>query len=308
VRISRTLDSIPSPKPGCALAVGNFDGLHRGHHRIIRRLSREAGAAGLPVALLTFAPHPEKIFSPDEILMIQTLDQRLRAIQKLRVETAIVLPFTRAMARMTAESFAAKILAEALRARIVVIGADFRFGAKRRGDAAFLEEAGRRLGFRTIVVPPLINGGEPVSSSRIRADLIAGNVEEAARLLGRPYEIEGEVVSGAGRGRTLGFPTANLRSPNEILPPGVFATRLIHGSRAWNSVTNVGLRPTFGAAEPTVETHVLDASADLYGSYVRLSFVARLRDERAFRGTKALAGAIRDDIAAARRLFRRVGL
>ncbi|MHB8054849.1 MAG: riboflavin biosynthesis protein RibF, partial [Candidatus Aminicenantales bacterium] len=278
MRIFRTLDSIPSPKRGCALAVGNFDGLHRGHRRIIRRLAREAGAAGLPVALLTFAPHPEKIFSPDEILMIQTLDQRLRAIQKLGVETAVVLPFTRGIARMTAEEFAAKILAGALRARIVVVGDDFRFGAKRRGNAAFLEEAGRRLGFRTIVVPHLIDGGEPVSSSRIRAALIAGNVEEAARLLGRPYETEGQVVSGAGRGRTLGFPTANLESPNEILPPGVFATRLTRKRNTWNSVPNIGRRPTFGEFEPVVETHVLDASPLLYGSYVRLSFVGRLRD------------------------------
>ncbi|MCX6565077.1 MAG: adenylyltransferase/cytidyltransferase family protein [Candidatus Aminicenantes bacterium] len=240
MRIYRTLDSIPSPKRGCALAVGNFDGFHRGHRRIIRRLVREADAAGLPVSFLTFAPHPEKIFSPDEILMIQTLDQRLRAIQ--------------------------------------------------------------------VVVPHLIDGGKPISSSRIRAALTAGNVEEVARLLGRPYEIEGEVVSGAGRGRTLGFPTANLESPNEILPPGVFATRLIRKRKTWNSVTNVGRRPTFGAAEPAVETHVLDASPLLYGSYVRLLFVGRLRDECAFRGPKALAEGIRADIAAARRLFRRFGL
>jgi riboflavin kinase/FMN adenylyltransferase len=290
------------------VAVGNFDGLHLGHRRIVRRLAREAGSAGLPVSLLTFAPHPEKIFSPDRILMIQTLDQRLRGLQKLRVESVTVIPFTRSFARMTAESFAGDVLAAALNARLVVVGADFRFGGKRRGDAAFLEEAGRRLGFRTIVVPPLVVGGAVVSSSRIRTLLSAGNIEEAAVLLGRNYEIEGEVVSGAGRGRALGFPTANLESPNEILPPGVFATRLIHKGKTWNSVTNIGRRPTFGASDPAVETHILDASPRLYGAYVRLSFIGRLRDERIFRGPKALAEAIRGDVVAARRLFRRFGL
>jgi riboflavin kinase/FMN adenylyltransferase len=290
------------------VAVGNFDGLHRGHRRIIRRLRREAEAAGLPVCLLTFAPHPEKIFSPDQILMIQTLDQRLRGVCKLGLETAVVLPFTRSLGRMTAEKFAAAVLAGALKARLIVVGADFRFGAKRRGDAAFLGEAGPRLGFRTIVVPPLVDRGGPVSSSRVRAALVAGDVSEAARLLGRNYEIEGEVVPGAGRGREIGYPTANLQTPNEILPPGVFATRLIRKNKAWKAVTNIGLRPTFGTSEPTVEAHVLDASPGLYGASVRLAFLARLRDERRFRGPVALAKGIRADITSARRVFRRFGL
>ena len=308
MRIFRTLESIPASKRGRAVAVGNFDGLHRGHRRIIRRLAREAAASGLPAALLTFAPHPEKILGPDEIRMIQTLDQRLRAIRRLGVETVVVLPFTRTLARMSAEAFASKILAGTLSARIVVVGEDFRFGAGRRGDAAFLEKSGGRLGFRTIVVPRLMDGSEPVSSSRVRAALTAGNVAEAARLLGRPYEIEGKVIAGAGRGRRLGFPTANLETPNEILPPGVFATRLFRKNRTWRAVTNVGRRPTFGTSDPVVETHVLDASPRLYGSYVRLTFIGRLRNERVFRGPKALADGIRTDIAAARRLFRRFGL
>ncbi len=290
------------------MAVGNFDGLHRGHRRIIRRLRREAVAAGLPVCLLTFAPHPEKIFSPDRILMIQTLDQRLRGLEKSGLETAVVLPFSREFARMPAEDFASSVLSGAMKARRVIVGADFRFGAKRRGDAAFLNQAGRLLGFETVIVPPLVDGGEPVSSSRVRTALGAGDVEEAARLLGRPYEIEGEVVAGAGRGRSLGFPTANLASPNEILPAGVFTTRLIRRNKSWKAVTNIGLRPTFGGAETTVETHVLDESPDLYGAYVRLIFLARLREERRFRGPKALAEGIRADIVSARRTFRRFGL
>ncbi|MBN1940411.1 MAG: riboflavin biosynthesis protein RibF [Candidatus Aminicenantes bacterium] len=308
MRVFRTLDSIEAPKPGWAVAIGNFDGLHRGHRRIVRRLRREAATAGLPVCLLTFTPHPEKIFSPDRILMIQTLDQRLRGLCRMGLETAVVLPFSRSLARMTAEEFAASVLAGAMNARLVVVGADFRFGSKRRGDAAFLGDAGRLLGFRTVVVPPLVYGGSEVSSSRVRTALAAGNVEDAARLLGRAYEIEGEVVQGSGRGRIIGFPTANLHSPNEILPPGVYATRLFRKKRAWKAVTNIGLRPTFGELEPTIETHVLGVSPDLYGAYIRLAFLSRLRNERTFRGPAALAGGIRADIAAARRVFRRLGL
>jgi len=286
------------------LAIGNFDGLHRGHQRIIRRLFREAKSRDLPAYLLTFAPHPEKTFSPDRILMIQTLDQRLSAIHKLRIEAVAVLPFTRAFARITAESFIENILAAALKARVVVVGADFRFGRDRRGDAALLENTGRSFHFKTSIVSPLIVGGAVVSSSLIRELLVVGQVDRAARLLGRFYEIEGEVVRGEGRGRTLGFPTANVISPSEILPPGVFATWLFHSGKAHPSITNIGCRPTFGEAALTVETHILDDSPNLYGASIRLSFLHRLREERVFSGTDALTDRIRKDIAAARRIFR----
>jgi riboflavin kinase/FMN adenylyltransferase len=306
VRVFRTTDSIAPPGKGCALAVGNFDGIHRGHRRIIRRLFREAEGRGLPAYLLTFAPHPEKIFGPDRILMIQTLEQRLNSLEALRLEAVAVLTFTRAFAQTGAEAFADRILASALRARIVVVGADFRFGRDRRGDAALLKRLGSERGFETIIVPPLVEDGEAVSSSRVRALLEAGQVDRAARLLGRPYEIEGRVVCGAGRGRTLGFPTANIRTDNEILPRGVFATRLIRAGRAWPSVTNVGCRPTFEDAGVTVETHVLDDTPDLYEASVRLAFLRRLREERAFTDASALAARIRRDAAAARRVFHRL--
>jgi len=306
VRIFRTLDSITPPGKGCALAVGNFDGIHRGHRRIIRRLFREAEGRRLPAYILTFAPHPEKIFGPNRILMIQTLEQRLSALEALRLEAVAVLPFTRAFAQTGAEAFADRILAGALRARVVIVGADFRFGRDRRGDATLLKRLGSECGFETIVVPPLVENGEAVSSSRVRALLEAGQVDRAARLLGRSYEIEGRVVRGAGRGRTMGFPTANIRTDSEILPRGVFATRLIQAGRAWPSVTNIGLRPTFGSAGLTVETHVLDGSPDLYGASVRLAFLRRLREERTFAGADALSARIRRDTAAARRVFHRL--
>jgi riboflavin kinase / FMN adenylyltransferase len=306
VRIFRTLDSIVPPGAGCALAVGNFDGLHRGHRRIIRRLFREAEARGLPAFVLTFAPHPEKIFGPDRILMIQTLDQRLEALRALHLSAVAVLPFTRAFARTGAEAFVDQILAGALKARVVVVGADFRFGRDRRGDAALLKRLGPRRGFVPISLPPLVEDGAAVSSSRIRALLEAGRVDLAARLLGRPYEIEGDVVRGAGRGRRLGFPTANIRTANEILPRGVYATRLIRDGRGRPSVTNIGRRPTFQGLGLTVETHVLDGSPELYGASVRLAFLRRLRAEQTFADAEALAAGIRRDVAAARRHFHRL--
>jgi riboflavin kinase/FMN adenylyltransferase len=300
VRVFRTPESIIPPKKGCALAVGNFDGIHRGHRRILRRLFREAESRGLSASVLTFAPHPEKIFGPDRILMIQTLDQRLDGLRALGLDAVAVLPFTRAFSQTGAEAFAERILAGAMKARVVVVGAGFRFGRERRGDVALLKELGSERGFETIAVSPLAEEGEAVSSSRIRALLNSGRVDRAARFLGRPYEIEGEVVRGAGRGRTLGFPTANIRTANEILPRGVFATRLIRDGRAWPSVTNIGLRPTFDDAGLTVE------SPDLYGDSIRLAFLRRLREEKTFADPEALAAGIRRDAAAARRVFQRL--
>lgn len=306
MRVFRTPKSIVPPKKGSALAVGNFDGIHRGHRRILRRLFREAESRGLSASVLTFAPHPEKFFGPGRILMIQTLDQRLDGLRALRLDAVAVLPFTRALAQTEAEAFADRILAGAMKARVVVVGAGFRFGRDRRGDVALLKQLGSEHGFETIAVSPLVDEGEAVSSSRVRALLSAGRVDRAARLLGRPYEIEGEVVRGAGRGRALGFPTANIRTANEILPRGVFATRLIRAGRTWPSVTNIGLRPTFDGVGLTVETHVLNGGPDLYGASVRLAFLRRLREERMFADPGALAARIRRDAAAARRVFQRL--
>jgi riboflavin kinase/FMN adenylyltransferase len=291
------------PAGECALAVGNFDGLHRGHRRLLDRLFREAGRGRLPARVLTFTPHPEKIFGPDRVFMLQTLDQRLEGLEQLGLAEVIVVRFTRAFAAMSARRFAERVLARKLGAKVVVVGENFRFGRGGRGTPEALTGLGEELGFRTVSVPPLSLGGEVVSSSLIRGLLAQGEVERACRLLGRPYEIVGDVVRGAGRGRGLGFPTANIQTPNEIVPQGVYVTRIFVGGRGLPSMTNVGVRPTFDRAGSSIETHVLGFEDDLACSSVRLAFLRRLRDERAFPGPEALAAQLRRDAEAARRYF-----
>jgi len=186
---------------------------------------------------------------------------------------------------------------------VVVVGSNFHFGRDRLGDPCFLKSRGPALGFETVIVRPRLVEGSAVSSSLIRALLIAGDVGQAALLLGRGYEIEGTVIRGEGRGRSLGFPTANIETPNEIKPPGVFATRLFFDGMAHPSVTNIGLRPTFAGTIPTIETHILGPSPDINGASVRLSFVRRLREERPFESAGRLVAQIRKDVAEARRVF-----
>ncbi len=303
--IYRSAGEIPSPPSPRAVAIGNFDGLHLGHRRIVERLKKGAAALGVPACILTFSPHPEKVFGPARLRMIQSLDQRLRGLCEWEVDTAVVWPFDRAFARLDGEAFAAEILAARLNARLVVVGEDFRFGRGRSAGPAALKRFGRAHGFSVLAVPGLKRGGRVVRSSRIRDLLDAGRIGEAVGLLGHPYAVEGDVVAGEGMGRTLGYPTANILTPNEILPRGVFVTLLEWKSRRYSSVTSVGFRPTFGKRALTIECHVLAFHRDLYGDPVRLLFLGKLREERKFRD----AGAIRDrndaDASAARAYFRR---
>jgi riboflavin kinase/FMN adenylyltransferase len=303
MEIVRSLGAFRPTGGGSAVAVGNFDGLHRGHRKILARLIGEARKAGLPAYVLTFSPHPEKFFGPSKILMLQTLEQRLASLANFKLDGALVATFRRSFADLTPAAFVRTILRGRLQARLVVVGADFRFGRGRRGDADVLARIGRTAGFEAIAVPQLRRCGEVVSSSLIRACLAAGEVERANDLLGRPYEIEGDVVPGESRGRRIGFPTVNLETPNEIVPRGVFLTefRLVGARRP--AITNVGIGPTFGRRRLVVETHILDWRGDLYGASAGLVFLRKLRDEKAFPGAGALAAQIRRDVAAARRFF-----
>ena len=303
--IYRCAGEIPPPPAARAVAIGNFDGLHLGHRRIIERLKKGAAALGVPACVLTFSPHPEKVFGPARLRMIQSLDQRLRGLCEWGVDAAVVWPFDRAFARLDGEAFAARILAARLNARVVVVGDDFRFGRGRSAGPVALKRFGRGHGFSVLAVPPLKRGGRVVRSSRIRDLLGAGRIEEAAGLLGRPYAVEGDVIAGEGMGRTLGYPTANILTPNEILPRGVFVTLLEWKDRRYPSVTSVGFRPTFGKRALTIECHVLSFSRNLYGAPVRLYFLGKLREERKFRNADALQDQIAADAAAARTYFRR---
>jgi riboflavin kinase / FMN adenylyltransferase len=288
------------------LALGNFDGLHRGHQKIIERIRRGAAERGATAVVLTFEPHPPRVVRPDKAPpLLMTLAQKLRALDRAGVQGAAVVRFTHELSQWSPERFVTTVLVDWLRVAEVWVGADFLFGRDRAGNFSVLRTLGQQHGFRVEKIDPVRYKEFVVSSTRIRRLVSEGRVDEAGALLGHHYAVDGVVVQGARRGRELGFPTANLSTENDLVPPtGVYATAIdIRGTR-WPSITNVGVRPTFEAAGPvTVETHVLGLQEDVYGAPVSLSFVQRLRDERRFADVDALKEQIEADIRRARRLF-----
>jgi riboflavin kinase/FMN adenylyltransferase len=293
------------------LALGNFDGLHRGHAKIIDRVRRRAGERGGTPAAMTFDPHPPRIVRPDKAPpLLMTTEQRLEALGRAGMQGVAVVRFTHEMSQWDPEMFVRTVLVEWLHVAEVWVGANFLFGHDRAGTFTVLRALGSRYGFRAEKIDAVRYKDFVVSSTRIRRLLAEGRVDEAGALLGHHYFIDGTVVHGAGRGREIGFPTANLDTANELLPPaGVYATTAAVNGIEHPSVTNIGMRPTFGDVDRIhVETHLLDASRDLYGARIRLSFVQRLRDERAFADVDALRAQIDADCRAARRLFGRISL
>jgi riboflavin kinase/FMN adenylyltransferase len=301
------LDATSAPRwKRPSVAVGNFDGVHRGHQALVASAVEAAAAAQGTAVVLTFDPHPARVIAPETApTALMTLGQKTAALERLGVRAMAVLPFTAEVAAATPEDFAARVLHAALGAEAVVVGANFRFGHGRAGDVSDLRRQGESLGFRVVEVAPVIVLGDRVSSSRIREALARGDTRAAAALLGRPYWIEGRVVPGDGRGRTIGIPTANLQPENETLPAlGVYAAWCWPGeSAAVAAVVNVGRRPTFGGGAVSVEAHLLDFAGDLYGQPARLAFATRLRGERTFPGPDALVAQIQEDILAARHVL-----
>ena len=293
------------------LALGNFDGLHRGHAKIIDRVRRRAGERGGTPAAMTFDPHPPRIVRPDKAPpLLMTTAQRLEALTLAGMQGIAVVAFTRELSQWDPETFVRTVLVEWLRIVEVWVGANFLFGHDRSGNYSMLRSLGARYGFRAEKIDPVRYKDFVVSSTRIRRLVAEGRVDEAGALLGHHYFIDGRVVRGAGRGRELGVPTANLCTANELVPPaGVYATAATVDGVVHPSVTNVGLRPTFGDVDTIqIEAHLLDVDRDLYDARVRLSFVQRLRDERAFPDVDALRAQIDADVRAARRLFGRISL
>ena len=293
------------------LALGNFDGLHRGHAKIIDRVRRRAGERGGTPAAMTFDPHPPRVVRPDKApALLMTTEQRLEALGRAGMQGVAVVRFTQEMSGWDPETFVRTVLVEWLHVVEVWVGANFLFGHDRAGTFSVLRTLGARYGFRAEKIDAVRYKDFVVSSTRIRRLIAEGRVDEAGALLGHHYFIDGTVVHGAARGREIGFPTANLETRNELLPPpGVYATTASVKGIAYPSVTNIGTRPTFGEGDLLhVETHLLDASRDLYDATVRLSFVQRLRDERAFPDVDALRAQIDADCRAAKRLFGRISL
>ena len=301
------LDPLVPPDWGpVAVSLGNFDGVHLGHARLAEETVREARAVGGLAVVLAFDPHPARVLHPERApATLVTTEQKAELLAGLGVDRLAVLPFTREVAALDADAFAHDVLSKCLRAAAVVVGTNFRFGRGRSGDPAALARLGATLGFRVRSIDPVLHDGQPISSTRIRAALAAGDVAEAERMLGRRFFVDGTVVAGDGRGRTIGFPTANLEPVNETLPAaGVYACLLAtEGGPARPAVANLGQRPTFGPGARRLEVHVLDFSGDLYGARARVGFVARLRDEKRFGGPEELAAQIADDVARARQLL-----
>jgi riboflavin kinase/FMN adenylyltransferase len=299
-----TLAPVGWPAP--AVTVGNFDGVHCGHQALIAAAVDWARAEGGTVVVLTFDPHPSRILSPLRApAALTTPQQKEEILDGLGVGGLAVLPFTKVTAALSPDAFAQQVLAAALGARLVVVGESFRFGHRRTGDVATLQTLGETLGFSVRALPPVLQAGRPVSSSRVRQAVLRGEMPEARALLGRTFFVDGTVVRGDGRGRTIGIPTANVSPENEILPGrGVYAGRFRLPTGTWfPAVVNIGERPTFGGGEPTVEAHLIDFAGDLYSSRVRLEFHERLRGEQRFEGKEALVDQIRADIARARTLL-----
>lgn len=284
--------------------MGVFDGVHVGHRRILDELTLLAGGLGARSVVVTFEPHPVAVLKPGEKpLMLTTLREKLDLVRSAGCDEAVVLEFNPNLARREAEWFVEKVLLAKLNMVRLVIGYDFRFGRRRRGDAAYLEALGERLGFGVDIVPPVLSGGRPVSSTRIRRALSGGEVGSAGAMLGRPYCLSGKVVRGEGRGRRLTYPTANLAvaGTGKILPPGgVYAVKVRAKGRVHKGVLYIGTRPTYRGCAVSVEAHLIDWEGALYGRMMEACFVKRLRGERAFRNEASLRRAISRDVEGAR--------
>ncbi len=316
MQIFRSVQDANLPGP-TFLTIGNFDGLHRGHQALIQRMQIEAAAdshASACTAIMTFDPHPMALFRPDTPLQLLTsAQQRLDLAAELGVDVGIVHPFDRETAELSAREFMEMLVAH-LGLVCLVVGPDFALGRNRSGSIDVLTELGKELGYRVIVLSPVLASQEEVRSLTIRGYLVGGDVAQAQRLLGRPYAVSGIVVSGDRRGRTIGVPTANLLVPSDrILPAdGVYATWTWLGqpehSERFASATNIGVRPTVDGTTRQVETHLFDfpppnESGDLYGETLTIQFVARLRGEQRFDGLDALVAQIRRDLVQARQIL-----
>jgi riboflavin kinase/FMN adenylyltransferase len=310
MRVYRSLSELPPDFGPSAITIGNFDGVHFGHCEILRRLKTLADANGWKASVLTFDPHPTKVVAPERTpKLMTTTSHRTGLMAEAGVEQVFILPFDRAVAQWSPEQFARELLVDRLGARAVLVGENFRFGCRQAGNTQTLEVLGRQLGFVVEIVPAVARRGQVVSSSGIRRLICAGRLSLANRLLGRPFALEGDVVSGRGVGSKQTVPTLNLATNAEVIPArGVYVTRTCDpGSvRAWTSVTNVGYRPTFGESDQlSIETFLLDPLTGDAPHHIRVEFLARLRSERQFESPEALKAQILRDVRAAQSYFRR---
>ena len=297
----------PESHPGTVVTVGTFDGVHQGHWEVLEAVRKRAGEVGLPAVLVTFHPHPLRIVRPDDApALLTTPLEKKEILAESALDYAVFLPFNHVLKGYEPERFVREILIGRLRMKHLVIGYDHGFGRGRSGDVDTLREIGARLGFGVHVVEALRTDGDAVSSSRIRNALVGGDVAAAARGLGRPYSLRGPVVRGDGRGKALGFPTANIQvaDPDKLLPrEGVYAVRATLRRGTFQGVLHLGPRPTFKGSPPSVELHLFDFDDDIYGDTIRVDFCARIRDIHRFSSAADLVTAIQDDCDKAREIL-----
>jgi len=309
MRLFHGTDNAEIQRP-TVLTLGVFDGLHLGHQLIVRTVVERARETGAVPTVITFDPHPRAVLHPESAPpLLQTLDQKVEGFGVLGIEQTIVIRFDEKFSQTRAEDFLSDIVRDRLQAKEVYLGRGFAFGHNREGNIELLRRVSKELGFFADEVAEVRLRSQRVSSSKVRTLLAEGKVNLARRLLGRPYGVEGPVERGAERGAVLGFPTANLHPRNRVIPRnGVYVTGTLIGGQWRRSVTNVGVRPTFGAdAEPSVETFVMDWAGDLYGDVVRVRFLHRLRDERKFGSIEELRAQIENDVKRAQDYFERGG-
>jgi riboflavin kinase/FMN adenylyltransferase len=294
------LDRTLYPKP--VLALGNFDGVHLGHQAIFRQVVTHAQALGGTSMVFTFDPHPARVINPEHAPpLLTTFEQKMRLIEALGIRVGLRVRFTDTFAQQQPEAFIRDVLVEQIGIRHLVVGYDCRFGHRRAGTAELLQATAGTYGYQVTVVPPITEAGMTVSSSNIRQLVTQGQVENANRLLGRYYAVEGAVIQGFQRGRTIGFPTANVDSINDIIPQtGVYAVRVAWQDQHYVGVANVGYNPTFANQTLSVEAHLFDFAADLYGESIRVEFLRKIRDERKFASVDELTAQIARDAATAR--------
>ncbi|MGB0853248.1 MAG: bifunctional riboflavin kinase/FAD synthetase [Pikeienuella sp.] len=305
MKIIKGLNAATVADHGASAAIGNFDGVHRGHQAVLDLARRP----GVPLGVVTFEPHPREVFAPDApAFRLMGLQARADRLAELGVDRMFVIEFNRDFSSLTAEAFCADVLKGQLGLSHVVTGADFRFGSKRAGDTAFLKDAGKRLGFDVTIADLVSEGTEEVSSTAIRAALTEGRIADATKMLGHLHRIEGVVEHGEKRGRELGFPTANM-SLTGLMPPkyGVYAVRvqIKDGPHAghYDGVASLGVRPMFGENKPNLETYIFDFKGDLYGAHASVGLVAYQRPELKFDGLDALIAQMHEDKAEARRIL-----
>jgi riboflavin kinase/FMN adenylyltransferase len=299
------LKEIATPFPRSVITLGNFDGLHLGHQELIRKVIRRAKETGSRSIVVTFRPHPLKILAPEKCPpLISIYEEKIKLFEKLGIDILVKIPFTLEFAKMSPGDFVKGILCDMLGAKELFVGFNYRFGRGREGNIATLKALGERLGFTVREVEQVSLNGEVISSTKIRHLLRDGEVEHAARLLGRTYTITGIVVKGDGRGKSLGFPTANIAPKHSIIPAhGVYAVRLFVRDRFYDGIANIGMRPTFDKNVLTIEVHVFDFDEDIYGEDISLYFIGKIRDEKKFGSADELIRQIRRDVGIARDLL-----